>query len=183
MNEGNPYYQLFSKGDLSDYLLDRWELLQAELKNLKTYKYRGTIVDEILSDVKQRHLLTVPAVQLDSLKILRHGVTEPEDPEASAVPLTFAVIRLSFSGDPDLFHFRPLDSTLKPPTGRVLGREIHLCITRQSEGASAWEALLRQNLLNLDVFLARCAESVCGYNSSVDRELFHKPKVKPPRIN
>jgi hypothetical protein len=169
---------LFSGGDLSDYLLDRWERFRAELASLELGDSRGLIAQELVADLEKKHRIVTPVIMDQTFRICEHGVIELDRDETPLptrikTPLkgrmAFAVVGVRFQGEAGLFQLKPFDCKLDPPQGRTIGNELQLRYSRVGDTGSNWVAEFRKDLMTVENFLALTAQRVDNYNTALSR--------------
>lgn len=169
---------MFSGGDLSDYLLDRWERFRAELASLELGDSRGLIAQELVADLEKKHRIVTPVIMDQTFRICEHGVIELDRDDAPLPSrikvalkgrMAYAVVGVRFQGEAGLFQLRPFDCKLNPPQGRTVGNELQLRYSRVGDTGSNWVAEFRKDLMTVENFLALTAQRVDNYNAALSR--------------
>jgi hypothetical protein len=171
-------YKLFTGGDLSDYLLDRWECFRAELASLELGESKGLIAQELVAELEKKHRIVTPVIMDQTFRICEHGVIELDRDETTLpsrikTPLkgrmAYAVVGVRFQGEAGLFQLKPYDCKLEPPQGRTIGNELQLRYSRVGDTGSNWVAEFRKDLMTVENFLALTAQRVDNYNAALTR--------------
>jgi hypothetical protein len=172
-------YKLFTGGDLSDFLLDRWERFRAELAALELRESRGLIAQELVAELERKHRIITPVIMDQTFRICEHGVIEL-DRDVESMPATrhktalkgrmaYAVVGVRFQGEPELFQLKSFDCKLDPPQGKTVGNELQLRYSRVGDTGSNWVAEFRKDLMKVENFLGIAAQRVENYNMALSR--------------
>ncbi|MEI7728106.1 MAG: hypothetical protein WCO56_00930 [Verrucomicrobiota bacterium] len=186
-------HELFSEGDLADFLLDRWKLASAELH---AARLAGTTNKEKLNDtaIIDRYRLATPSL-LTGFKIIKHGWEEtpsadlaPSRPgpqedfdshedflqaqidylearlKRASLRRSYIIVSIPFEGDGDLLRFRPPECPGVPPQGVVSGPAIQMKFERAEPEDAAWKDAFREDLQMIDRFLTATRAAVHGFN-------------------
>ena len=179
-------HKLFSEGDLTDFLIDRWERFGA------TIALPGVELDK---RKLEEHLLRTPRLVCD-FKIVKHGF-KPQDPSVPgadfvesgllrvAHPRSFIILQIPFCGDVDLFRYRPPDYAGVAPQGLVCQQCLRLRYERSGSDDSDWQGLLRNDYLAIHSLLDQAAVWVQGFNGRLSNMLASSSmtvSVTPPPI-
>jgi len=165
---------LFSEGELSDYLILRWERFIAAVN---AARQRGGENKLILED----HLLQIPDL-LPGSKIVEHGIVEQDPLLPAAVTLevatesgiisvpharSFVIIEIQISGEADLFRHRPPDCPKVAPQGKVCGQCLHLRYERSGSADKDWREFYLSDCKAIFDFLDLAEVCVKGFNEKV----------------
>ena len=166
--------QLFSDGELADYLILRWERFIAAVN---AARQDGGESKLILED----HLLKIPDL-LPGSKIVEHGFVE-QDPllpaavtlevatEAGVIsvphPRSYVVIEIQFTGEAELFRHRPPDCPKVAPQGMLCGQCLHLRYERSGSADKNWRELYLSDCMAIFDFLDLADVYVKGFNERV----------------
>lgn len=163
-------YKLFSEGELSDYLIIRWERFVAAANAIRQGGGPDTLK---LED----HRLRMPDLADAKFKIVEHGFKDQDVPFAqtgvleadapSPHPGSYIIMQISFCGGADLFRHRPPDCPGMAPQGMVCGETLRLKYERSGSGDSDWKDSLRNDLLAIETFLGRAEACVQGFNERI----------------
>ena len=171
-------YKLFTSGDLSDFLLDKWERFRAELASLELRESRGLIAQELIADLEKKHRIVTPVILDQTFRICEHGVIEldrDETPPPNRIKrslkgrMAYAVVGVRFQGEAALFQMKPFECKLDPPQGRTVGNELQLRYSRVGDAGSNWVVEFRKDLMTVENFLALTAQRVDNYNAALSR--------------
>jgi hypothetical protein len=164
-------HKLFSEGDLSDYLIDRWQ-------EFAIARDSG-IVEE------SKYILPLPKLDLNkvSLSNWSEPSPEPKDIQAYVAFLEKRISRLEaiienrqkqsfivhvpFSGDGNLFRYRPSGCKLQTPQGLISGMSIQMRFERSSAEDLSWKLHFTHNLTTVFSFLEAAKVSARGFNHKV----------------
>ncbi len=166
-------HTLFSDGDLSDYLVDRWQEFSSE---------RGSAnFDASLS----KYILRLPELDFSKRTVVKWGENEPEPADfASQVDYlkallaflrgklvhlrsTFIILDIPFEGDANFFRFRPSGFTLPPPQGLLCEKSIQMRYERCGSEDAEWETLLMNDFSAIHTFLEAASVLADGFNQKV----------------
>lgn len=201
--------QLFSEGDLTDYLIERRQRLQAAMRPA-TRRIAPEVLKARIAKLEAKYHLKVPAL-VKGLRIVEQGrladasprrefdLVEPTDLHQfeskyeflkarvryleafvkHASSRTYAVIEVSFEGDGDLFRYRPSRSKLPAPHGAVSGTSIRMKIEQSGVYDHGWHAQLKSNLLQIEAILLHTRREVAAFNDVLSQTLREAHKVMP----
>jgi len=188
----NPNLPLFSEGDLTDFLLDRWQAFMIDVDNAPQSVWEDDTEFELL-DLWFRHNLRVP-VFLGTPRIKEHGVVhqpidseevEPRSPldfpsridyllarkayleaqlHRSRFLRLYGIAHLPFEGDPVLFRYRPLGCKHQPPWGSVEGQSLRIRLEWDKSHGEAPANEFEANLNSIYDYLQRVSEHVFSLN-------------------
>jgi hypothetical protein len=166
--------QLFSEGELADYLILRWERFIAAVN---AARQDGGVNKLILED----HLLQIPEL-LPGSKIVEHGIVEQNPLLPAAVMLevatesgvisvpharSFVIIEIQFSGEADLFRYRPPDCPNVAPQGKVCGQALQLRYERSGSADKDWREIYLSDCKAIFDFLDLAEVCVKGFNERI----------------
>ena len=165
---------LFSEGELADYLILRWERFIATVNAARK--------DGIENQLKpEDHLLQIPEL-LPGFEIVEHGFVEqnPFLPVAVALevatesgisslphPRSFVIVQVQFRGEADLFRYRPPDCPNVAPQGMVCGQCLHLRFERSGSADKDWRETYLNDCMTIFDFLDLADVCVKGFNNRV----------------
>ena len=199
MEESQP--QLFSDGDLTDYLIERQRRFLADVKPA-TRRIRPDALKARIDKLKARHQLKAP-VLAKGLRIVEQGkladgdastefdLVEPTNPDRFVnqqaflkarvryleaflkhhSSRTYAIIEVSFEGEGALFRYRPARSRLPAPRGVVSGTSIRMKIEQSGRHDHGWHAQLKSNLLRIEALLLHTRREVAAFNEGLSQTL------------
>jgi hypothetical protein len=160
-------HKLFSEGELTDYLIIRWERFIAAMNAA----HQGSGPDKLkLED----NLLRMPEM-VGGFKIVKHGFIDQDTPFSEPAflesgltrlthPRSYIIVQMPFCGEADLFQHRPPDCPEVAPQGMVCGQNLHLKFERSGSDDSGWKVSLRNDLLAIQSFLNRADVCIQGFN-------------------
>ena len=170
--------QLFSDGELADYLILRWERFIAAVNAARQDGSENKLILE-------SHLLQIPELVPGS-KIVEHGFVEQNPLLPAAVtlevateagvisvphPRSFVIIEIQFSGEAELFRYRPPDCPKVAPPGKVCGQCLHLRYERSGSADKDWRELYLSDCMAIFDFLDLADVCVKGFNERVRHTL------------
>jgi hypothetical protein len=170
--------QLFSEGELADYLILRWERFIAAVN---AARQDGGESKLILED----HLLQIPDL-LPGSKIVEHGFVEQNPLLPAAVtlevatesgvisvphPRSFVVIEIMFRGEAELFRYRPPDCPNVAPQGKVCGQCLQLRFERSGSADKDWREIYLSDCMAIFDFLDLADVCVKGFNERMKNTL------------
>jgi hypothetical protein len=164
-------HKLFSGGDLSDYLIDRWQAFSKD-RNSASF-------DE------SKHLLHVPELNLSKFTIANwtestplpvdfHSYLDFMETQIDRLEAilqnrqkTFIVVDIPFEGDGNLFRFRPTSCRLQVPQGLLCDNTVRMRFERCGSNVVAWKNLVTDEMITVDAFLEAVQIPVQGFNEKV----------------
>ena len=167
-------HQLFSEGELSNYLITRWERF---ITAVNAARQDGCENKYKLED----HILQTPELSPEH-KIVDHGFVEQDpifltsdtsEPGVNVQPLprTFVVIEIQFRGEADLFRHRPPDSPKVAPQGKVCGQCLQLRYERSGSADKDWREIYLSDCKAIFDFLDLADVCVKAFNERVRHTL------------
>jgi hypothetical protein len=175
-------HKLFSEGDLSDYLIDRWQEFALARD--------AAIVDE------SKYILHLPKLDLNKVSISNWSEPSPEPSDMAAYVAflekrisrleailenrqkTSIIVSVPFSGDGNLFRYRPPGCKLQTPQGLVSGMSIQMRFERSSAEDLSWKLHFTHDLTTVFSFLEAVKAPARGLNHKVT-ETARKQSSKP----
>ena len=165
---------LFSEGELADYLIVRW---QRFVTALNAARQDGSENRLNMEDF----FLQTPEL-LPGFEIVEHGFVDQNPLLPAAVilevptesgaislphPRKFYVLRAPFRGDADLFRYRSPDCALATPKAMVCGQYLHLEFERSGSADKEWKGGFLHDFLAIYDFLDSADVCVKGFNERV----------------
>lgn len=166
-------HTLFSAGDLSDYLVERWQEFAKEME--------AANFDTSLS----KYFIRLPSLDLDRMTISKWGEAVPKPTDflsygdfldARIARLeamlkhqrqTFIVVDIPFDGDGDMFRYRPSGCKLPVPQGLLGDNSVKMRFQRCGSKDETWKTLFASDMTTVDDFIQSATVSVLGYNQKV----------------
>ena len=173
-------HKLFSEGDLSDYLIDRWQEF-AQARN-------GESVDE------SKYILQLPKLDLNKVSVSNWSEPSPDagDLKAYVAYLEKRISRLEaivenrqktsiiasipFSGDGNLFRYRPPGCKLQTPQGLISGTFIQMRFERSNPEDLSWKLHFTHDLTIVVSFLEAVKVPARGFNHKVSTTVRKQPR-------
>ena len=192
---GRPH-KLFSEGDLTDFLIDRWKLALAEVQAARQAG-SGDGSAGTFASILGRYQLKSPGLLTD-FKVIEHGWVEqvPSDEDLCA-PVrsedfgshgdyldaqiahlqarlnllssrrSYIIVGIPFEGDGNLLRFRPPGCTGTTPLGLLRRQAIEMKFERHGPEDCAWKVAFRIALQAISGFLTATNKAVNGFNNQL----------------
>lgn len=189
-------HKLFSEGNLTDFLIDRWKLTLAEVQDARQAACGdGSAVT--IAGILGRHHLISPVLQTD-FEIIEHGWLEQDSPdEKQCAPLrpedfvshgdyldaqiahlearlkrlssrrSYIIVKIRFEGDGNLMRFRPSGCTGANSQGLFSGQTLCMRFERAGPNDCAWKDVFRTEWDTIIRFIAATNEAVNGFNNNL----------------
>lgn len=161
--------RLFCRAGLQVLMDGQARRMREEIDAMDGNHLLNTAVEDICDYFEQKYIVEVPKLDETAITVERHearvsflGVLGPID-----VPGTSVSFYVPFSGDADLFQYRPSMFGLNPPQASVTESHVVLTCTCMSHDADGLRRTLRQALDPILEYLATMAEDVVPFNSSL----------------
>jgi hypothetical protein len=142
----------------------------AAAKSLPVSEVLARSVDELTARIVEEHVVEPVTLDLDAMTMdkadaeISYSRASSFDRMPGSVPGTRISLFVPFSGEADLFKFRPSTYSTMPPSGRVAGQE--LILTYAAPGVTAGQITSWKNreLENIDKYLAWANGDVESFN-------------------
>ena len=168
---------LFRDADLRDVLAGQEEAILKEIGSLKEDRVLNTSPEELYDYFVEKYRIDPPEIneaeikvdygdaQIDVSQRFEYAVFDRSRPTyVSGTRITFFV---PFSGDPELFKFRPSTFSLNPPRGVVRGNELVFVYDRTTQDASNIGNEFDRERQSVQQHLSRIADQVEQFNSTI----------------
>ena len=193
--------QLFSEGDLVDYLNERWKSFQSEVKPDKRRR-PASDSKEWIAKLEAKYLLKAPVI-VGGFHVIEQGKiadgkpksefdrVEPTHPDEFGShrefvdarvqyleallkhisPRTYALVDVPFGGDGDLFRYWPSRCAPPAPQAWLCEKSVRLRIERSGKHDNAWKTQLKADVGRIEAFLSRTRKDVAAHNAAVSETL------------
>ena len=171
---------LFSEDYLSDFLRSRQEAMRAEIDGYKNDYVLKVSLDDLADHLADKHGIE-PVVFGQQVEIAEHGETKidvRDDPRRAVfdrsrpcyVNATYATFVIPFTGDVQLFRYRPSQWSSLVPTGDVVPGEVRVRLQREDHDANAMRAEFERIQKSIQQHIDWGAEEVRIFNAGLRQQ-------------
>jgi hypothetical protein len=167
---------LFSTNHLSLVLSAQLEKVFQEIEALDADRFLASSADAVTDHFEDRHRIEPIVLHEDRCEVSQHetNVDVSRDPDRffrgpgpHCIKGAKYVLHVPYSGDAELFKYRPSSYTTSPPSGDIEGSELHLSVTTAGQDGSQIQAELDSQLASLRIMVVGVANDVARFNGEL----------------
>jgi hypothetical protein len=174
-----PGELLFARVGIFDVIEQQRKSVAASVQKLEPNYLLNTSEEDLVRALVEEHRLDVPVIKENEIHVADYGETQvdvSQDPMRGIIdrsrpfyiPGTRTTISIPFEGEAAFFEVQPQTFTLNPPSGDIVGSEIHLTYTRTDHDAEAVKREYTSDVQKIKEYLGWLAGSADQFNKELE---------------
>jgi hypothetical protein len=168
---------LFGKAMLNDVFQDTRQKISKEIVELQPEYILNVSTEDLVEHLVDKYTGNPPVLHEDRIEICDQGELKEKgyDNVHRRIGVYF-VFAIPFSGESELFFYRPSRFTMNPPYGFITGNELRLRYERGDHNPEVIKASLNKDITHINEYLNSVRKDVDKWNS--DLELFIRNQLQ-----
>lgn len=168
---------LFGKASLNDVFQGMRQKISKEISEFPGEYILNVSTEDLVEHLVDKYTGNPPVLNEDRVEICDQGELKKKDHDdvhrRIGVYFEFAI---PFSGESELFFYRPSSSTMNPPDGFIAGNELRLHYERGDHNPEVIKASLNKDITHINKYLNSVRKDVDKWN--VDLEPFIRTQLQ-----
>ncbi len=160
---------LFGKARLNDVFQSTRQKISKEISQFQPEYLLNVSTEDIVEHLVDKYTGNPPVLHEDRIEICDQGELKEKGydnvPRRIGVYFVFAI---PFSGESELFFYRPSNFTMNPPIGFIAGNELRLRYERGEHNPEVIKAALNKDITHINKYLNSVRKDVDKWNSDLE---------------
>jgi hypothetical protein len=172
MQDRNP---LFSTYDLRGTCEQIKSQISTEIESFQADYLLSVNLDDVCGHLAEKYSMESLEIITKNVELVDQGeTTVPSEEFGRRINLkaNSYLFSIPFTGDGNLFKFKPSTYTYSPPYGTMVGSELHLRIVQTEHNAAALKKMLESEVLTITKYVGWINGDITKFNSTL-RPIIH----------
>ncbi len=176
---------LFYKYDLRGTLENTLKNAFSEIDSYQADYLLNVSTEDLLEHLYDKYAGECLELHTDKIELCDHGETISKINDfgrAINIKSNYFVFAIPFTGDKNLFLCKASTSTFNPPSGRVVGNELHLTFSKRDYDGDALKQALKREVETIEKHVAWAWRDVEQYNTGLKSKLLTRINERKAKL-
>jgi hypothetical protein len=177
---------LFYTYDLRGTLENTLKSAFSEIDSYKADYLLSVSTDDLLEHLYDKYVAEYLELHTDKIELCDHGETTSKINDYGSIiniRSNYYVFAIPFSGDKNLFLCKASTSTFNPPSGKVVGSELHLTFSKRDYDGDALKQALNREVETIRQHVEWVRRDVEQYNNELKSKLAVKLNERRSKLS